>query len=377
MHLRDVLHPTCARMTALLLALLLPACGDEPLGPSPAGENDAVLAGMIGQRVTVNMENRAGILGNSLPGNWRPFVSTSPWNTPIPSNAQKHPDSDQIIAHMASKAATLAFSRSYIPPVWVVDSSQMDPVIVRSDRIFDWWDMDRDGWSDVGVPLAESMWPEATVDGHIIIIDPARNVAWEMSRFQWIDHVPHCTTFNIWALTGSGVGNPNEGDRWGTRGGRGSGFPIIAGLLRPEELGSDRIRHALTFTFSEIRMGDDGSNMFIHPPACRSDGDVIGSQYPVAGMRFQLDPAATDADFAAWGLTEEARMVARTLQNYGMFLGDRGGDMKIQVQLLSENASRHRAEWDLAAPGLYRAIEKIPTNRLRVVYTGDAILKAD
>jgi hypothetical protein len=117
-------------------------------------------------------------------------------------------------------------------------------------------------------------------------------------------------------------------------------------------------------------MGEDGSNMFIHPPACRSDSDIVGSS---GGRHAPTGSHGHGLDFAAW-VSRRAMVRGRWA---GMYLGDRGGDMKIQVQLLSENASRHRAEWDLAAPGLYRAIEKIPTNRLRVVYSGDATLKAD
>jgi hypothetical protein len=191
-----------------------------------------------------------------------------------------------------------------------------------------------------------------------------------------VNRVPHCTTFNIWSLGGPGVGNSNEGDRWGTRGGRGSGFPLIAGLLRPEEVEVGEIRHALTFTFSEVRGMADGSDIFIAPPACRGDGDFVGTQYPIEGMLFQLDPEATNADFDAWGLTAEGRIVARALQLYGMFLGDRGGDMKIQVQLLSPNASKHRSLWDARLPDLYRTVEKIPTNRLRVIYTGEPTIKS-
>ena len=94
-------------------------------------------------------------------------------------------------------------------------------------------------------------------------------------------------------------------------------------------------------------------------------------------MRFQLDPAADDSDFAAWGLTAQARVVARALQTYGMFLGDRGGDMKVQVQLLAKDSNSHRRIWDSRLAGIYRAIERIPTSRLRVVYTGEPTIKAD
>lgn len=361
---------------ALLLAALLPACSEGPVGPGTSGEDIPIVptdrlvpdGGDGGPDATI---------GNSLPGGWRPFLASSPWNTPIPSNAQKHPSSDTIVSYMASQSSRLHFARSYTIPVWVVASEQLDHVKVRSDRIFDFWDRDRDGWSDVGVPMTREMWPEQTSDGHLCIIDPVLGKAWEMSRFTWADgQPPRCTTFNIWDLSGRGYGDHNEGSRWQTRGGRGSGFPEIAGLLRPEEIEAGDIRHALVFTFSEVRCGSGGDAMFIQPPACRADGTVEGSQYPIEGMRFQLDPAAGDREFTSWGLSSEARMVARALQTYGMYLCDRGGDMKLQVQLLAKTESEHIRLWNERSGNLYSAIERIPTDRLRIVYTGEPIIKA-
>ena len=372
-HDRHILAYRPGMILSLLIAFL-PACGEDSLGPERALRQPGPTVGLLLEKADSTV---AGVVGNSLPGTWRPFGPSSPWNTPIAPGAAKHPDSDTIITHMASKASHLTFARTFTIPVWVVDYSRMNLVPVRSDRIFDWWDTDRDGWSDVGVPITRDMWPEQTSDGHICIVDPAAGVSWEMSRFAWIGATPTCTTFNLWTLLGVGHGNPNEGDRWGTRGGRGSGFPLIAGLLRPEEIEVGEIRHALVFTFSEVRMADDGSNIFLWPPACRADGEHVGPQYPIEGMRFQLDPAAGESDFSAWGLTPEARVVARALQTYGMFLGDKGGDMKIQVQLLARDSNEHREIWNDRLRGIYRAIERIPTSRLRVVYTGEPTVKAD
>jgi hypothetical protein len=365
-------------ISVLAVAIFIAACGEGPVEPDSTGFDDDVAESSGAGGDVLEIMNAEGVLGNSLPGTWRPFSADSPWNQTISSSAQKHPDSDAIISLMASRSPKLTVARSYTIPVWVVDSSKLSPVAVKSDKIFDWWDTNLDGWSDVGVPLTPSMWQEQTNDGHICIIDPSLHTAWEMSRYSWPSgSPPQCTTFNIWNVRLTGVGNPNEGNRWGTRGGRASGFPEIAGLVRPEELDTGEIRHALVFTYSDIRRADDGRKMFYWPPACRSDGSSIGPEHPIMGMRFQLDPTLTDTDFNRWGLTSEAKIVARALQKYGMFLGDRGGDMKIQVQLLSKDPNQHRALWEDHAPGLYNAIEKIPTNELRIVYTGEPTLKAN
>lgn len=316
------------------------------------------------------------IIGNSLPGSWRPFSDNSPWNTPIAENAAIHPESKNIIAFVSKEAAHIRLARLYVVPVWVVNSKNMPQVRVKSNHIFDTWDKDRDGWSDIGVPLTSKMWAEPTSDGHLSIVDPFKRVAWEFSRFGWLpdNKTPKSTTFNIWDLKGDGFGNPFEGKRWQTRGGRGSGFPLIAGMVRPEELAAGEIRHALVFTFAMNRQAEDGSDIFL-PPACRSDGSYRGSQYPIEGMRFQLDPGLTEMDFERWGLNREGKIVARALQKYGMYLGDNGGAMAMQVQLLGQTEAEHLRRWEELFPGFYKNVGKIQTGKFRIVYTGEPIIK--
>jgi hypothetical protein len=314
-----------------------------------------------------------GILAN-LPGSWRPFNDSSPWNTPIDPGVKIHRDSALIMRTVQQYAAHVRFGRVYIPPVWVVDATRVPLVRVHSNMIFDRWDKNHAGLSDVGVPVTSAMYAEPTKDGHIIVVDPQKNTAWEMSHFQAANGAPICTTFNIWDLNGSGVANPDEGVRWWARGGRGSGFPIIAGLLRPEELQSGEIRHALVFTFPKNRKADNGKQMFI-PPAARGDGKELGREYPIEGMRLQLDPSLTARDFDRWGLTRDAKVVARALQRYGMYDGDNGGAMAIQIQLLAPTPEESSAKWDRAFPDLFKSIEKIPTDRFRVLYTGPPTIR--
>jgi hypothetical protein len=309
----------------------------------------------------------------SLPGSWRPFSDDSPWNTPIAPDAATHPESQDIIGLATSLSDHLRLVQIYAIPVWVGDSDSIPPVRVRSDYVFDWWDQNpRDGWTDVGAPLVHGLWTGPTDDGHLCIIDPRKQLAWEMSHFLWLsDGTPTCTTFNIWDLQGSGVGSPDDGPHWQLRGGRGSGFPLIAGLLRPEELAAGEIRHALVFTFFQNRRSPDGA-IFL-PPACRSDGWYMGSEYPIEGMRWQLDPSLGETDFAAWGLNREGLIVARALQKYGMLDGDNGGNMALQMQLLGPTATESLAKWEALFPGFYANVERIPVASFRAVDTGEPV----
>jgi len=327
------------------------------------------------------------VIGNSLPGTWRPFSGNSPWNTPIAANAKTHPDSDKIMATVLTQAKNLRLANAYAIPVWIINSDNMPKVKVHSMRIFETWDKDHDHWADDHLPMRQDMWGEPTEDGHICIIDPFKKLAWEMSSFKgltpkYLQAVekgdkpePLCTTYNVWDLTGSGQGDPHfKGWHWQTSGGRGSGFPIIAGLIRPEELKAGHIRHALVFTFNKNARADDGGQIFL-PPAVRSDGRFKGEQYPIEGMRFQLNPKITRKDFVTWGLTREGQVLAKALQEYGMFLGDNGGAMALQIQLLGSTEKENRKKWDELFPGFYRTVMKIPVQHLRIVYTGEPITK--
>jgi hypothetical protein len=318
----------------------------------------------------------ACIIGNSLPGTWRPFSNDSLWNRRITDAAFVHPNSEIIMGTVMSSAMNIRFAESYSIPVWVVNSDNISSQNVRSKRIFATWDQNDDGWSDVAIPINKDMWQEPTSDGHICIIDPFKKVAWELSRFEWLpDGTPQCTTFNIWDITSEGAGDPYYNDwRWQTRGGRGSGFPIIAGLVRPEELVAGEIRHALVFTFDYNRRSDDNSDIFL-PPACRSDGWCYGEEFPIEGMLFQLDTSLTEEDFDEMGLNRESKIIAKALQKYGMYLGDNGGAMAIQLQVLGPSKEENLQAWESLFPGLYRNIKNIPTDKFQVVYTGEPIRK--
>jgi hypothetical protein len=288
------------------------------------------------------------------------------------------------MATVTSEASNIRLANSYTIPVWVVNSDNMEWHYASSHVSkygdpygstsfagkFDTWDPDLDNRTEAPVPINSIVWGEQEKDGHLCIIDPFKMLAWEMSWFRGIqsDDTILCSTFNIWDLMGSGAGDPDEGTRWTARGGRGSGFPEIAGLIRPEELAAGEIRHALAFIFSKNR-----SSEMVNPPAARTDGRYSGSQYPAEGMLFQLDPALTDSDFNGWGLTREAKIVARALQAYGMYDSDNGGAMVIQPQLLDRDKARHRAKWDSLFPGFYSTVDNIPSSAFRVINTGPTV----
>ncbi|KAJ6254538.1 hypothetical protein M0813_12140 [Anaeramoeba flamelloides] len=318
--------------------------------------------------------SKSDIIGNSLPGTWRPFNSDSPWTKKIPSDAQTHPDNEKYMSTFQAASGNIRFTQVYNPPIWVVNYNNFD--LLRdfiADYPFDRWDpIDitvNPHTVDIGLPCVESMYGEPTEDGHMIIIDPFMQVSWEMSKFDWDRHKSGdylCSTFNVWDLSGIGYGDNDEGWRNGCRGGRGSGYPVIAGLLRPEELEMGEIRHPLTFSLPNLQGHADGAP-FVSPPACRSDGSDQNTDYPMYGLLFQLDPSLGNDDFESWGLDNNTKVIAKCLQEYGMYFGERGGGPAIAQQLLAETSDGSIEEWERRFPDIYKSMKKIPTSAFRVV----------
>ena len=152
-------------LTKVLSAALLAASWIALLG-SPntmANENQSNWQGF---------EHRT-VLGNRLPGNWRPFADDSLWNQPIAPDASTHPDNAVLMETIMSEASHLRLANRYTVPVWIVNSENITFRRASSPYPFDIWDQDYDRLTDVGAPYDESMFAESTKDAHISIVDPA------------------------------------------------------------------------------------------------------------------------------------------------------------------------------------------------------------
>ena len=311
-----------------------------------------------------------------LPGTWRPFNDQSPWNTPIGLNPKIHVDSGKIVDRLVVGAEYFRYANSYVPPIWVINSNNIEKMKASALYPFDVWDPGLDKTTERVMPMefgsdnVPIMYGENASDGHIVIVDPFTHILYEMSYFRRGEELNtstgniQCSTFNLWDLRGNGVGDSAEGNRWSARGARGSGFPVIAGLVRPEQFDAGEIPHAIVFAFEKNRAG-----VYLSP-AARSDGSSSESNTPIEGMRFQLDPSLTDSDFDSWGLNREGKILARAMQKYGLFDGDNGGAMTLQAVLLDKSSDTSRDMWNTRFPDFWRQPNKIPVRHLRALDTG-------
>jgi hypothetical protein len=91
-----------------------------------------------------------------------------------------------------------------------------------------------------------------------------------------------------------------------------AGLPILAGLVRYDEVASGEIKHAVRFTAPQTR------NAFIWPARHRASS-LTGQQYPPMGQRFRLME-----DFDISGFSMDIQVILTALKKHGMILADNG-----------------------------------------------------
>ncbi|MGB0671369.1 MAG: hypothetical protein ACPGNT_07715 [Rhodospirillales bacterium] len=302
-----------------------------------------------------------GLLGQSLPPDFRPFHPESAWNKPIAVDAPVYPLSAAIMKRMAEVAGPLkADSARWSIPLYVVDADK-----ARRDTV--WFTKDPNPLVDQlgvgfveGVPLPPGIEPDPEDDGHMLVVDPKKMVSWDLSRARYVRGKGwEASRFDVWDLTGMGERRPFTGPTWWTYGARGSGFPLIAGLVRPEQILLGEINQALVFASPLTRKssGPEGPKELC-PPASRTDGTVTGPDSIPMGARLQLDP---DLDLDSLNLSPEVRVIARALQVYGMFNGDTTHDV---FKIYFQNLGRSSLAW----VGMdFSSLKNIPLDRFRML----------
>lgn len=157
--------------------------------------------------------------------------------------------------------------------------------------------------------------PEGTGDRHILILQQETCKLYEIYA---ADKQPNGT----WHA-GSGAvfdlrSNALRPDTWTSA--DAAGLPILPGLVRYDEVASGEIKHAIRFTAEHTPKG-----FYVWPArhhACNSNCNANAAPF---GTRFRLK-----ASFNINSLpSNEARVIARAMQRYGIILADNGGNWYI------------------------------------------------
>jgi hypothetical protein len=242
-----------------------------------------------------------------------PWFSTGVWSTRIPHEPQLEPNSRAIVAAALvahAKRATLANDDKWgIAYVEAGRGAKMYQV-----RCLKWCSEQREA---VKFRIPRGARPNRGDDYHLSVIDgdsvlDMYNATYDEARDEWsaYSRVVH-------RLGGDGVSC--QGER--CLGATASGFALLAGALRPEEIAAGRIEHALVITTPHTRQGLTAC------PATHTDGRSASPDSIPIGARIQLDPAF-DVDEQSWPAWK--KMIARALQEYGAYVADTGGSLSIR-----------------------------------------------
>jgi hypothetical protein len=305
-----------------------------------------------GQGTGGNQQTTAA--GGSTPtgtSSWRPFSDDSPWNTPIPNNPTLKSDSADLVQRFMTSSQwpflSVNITGYSIPLYWADASTQTYPMPV---------DYGGQGWqgsnTTANMPIPAQAEPDPESDHHMLVISADRKTeygCWDVSHSGSSWHAGVCATSD---LTGTGV-RPAAGvgstQWWQAAGSRACGFPLVAGLIRVEEIKAGRIDHALVIAYPGIR------NRYFTPPASTpSNGSGADVGVPCGG-RLQYDPSI---DVTTLGLTRAGQMILKALQEYGAYVGDYSG----ALSLYAENSPDAQAYFASGALDTYEFVTENKTN---------------
>jgi hypothetical protein len=287
--------------------------------------------------------------GSTLPfpasGFPRPFPATSIWNSPLGSAPVA-----------ANSSALMTYFQAHSPHAnmtlrdWGVSVSETH----ASDSIFTvpctrYANCTLGAFGAFAIPLTAA--PDPSADGYMAVVDPSTQREWDM--WQATSSGSSWSASAGAALSTTGNGTAPEG----TASGDAANFPLLAGIVRPEEILQGHIDHALVFGMPGV------SDLGHVCPATHNDGSTSDPNALMEGTRLQLDPSVNvdSLPIPAWEKT-----IARAMQNYGMYLRDNGGSFVIYAE---NPVSRGYDAWSKAGlpSGDSVSLTGIPWAKLRVI----------
>ncbi|MGT2425264.1 hypothetical protein [Amnibacterium kyonggiense] len=266
-------------------------------------------AGITGVTLIVDQGRRASggsDAGDDLRG--RLFAADSPWNTRIGTGAVYAAESTASTAAILRHAggASINSATWSVPVVVASESAPLVSIAVAGGRTS-------------RVRLPQDARPSSDSDAELALVDGDRSYEyWGLQRslFSWSARASAEVDLNAAGTTG-GI--------------RASGFSLLGGLIRKHEMGS--IDHALVIalTADQLRLGPVW-------PAATEDSDAASSYHGVIPMGSLLAIPA-DADLEGSPLSAAGRALAKALQTYGAYVGDRADSPVLYAEESAEGGA--------------------------------------
>ena len=258
-----------------------------------------------------------------------PFSSGSTFGTQLAANAQLAPDNAAVQQHMASYGWTIGSSNNGFS-IGAGDGSRLVYYASPSDPVMTIHCTSEEGpgtcqgangitinGARINVPAGAK--PDANYDAHMTVIETATGAEYDF----WHTSVSGST---ITSGTGAET-NVNSGDGTGS-GGDAANLALSAGLLRPSELVSGHIDHALVVVVPCTNATSASSGYTW--PASGGWGEFCGQYWneqastaPELGQLMKLNMSA--AQIASSGAPRWEQTIMTALTTYGAYVEDTEG----------------------------------------------------
>lgn len=251
----------------------------------------------------------------------RPFAPDALWNLPV-SQFVHHEQSSglaqRLWAYGPSRHRDFNLSfEDYTYPVYDARQAKgMYPVLTE-------WPGNLSGSS---IPWDPAWSPAQGTDAQVIVLDPLTGREWDLWRVQFDGRA-------VRAKNGNLVPGDYRTKADGFFPSRGSGIQYLAMLVRPQEIASGAIEHALSMPVRNV----DG-NGFV-PPATKLERNHGVTGIPL-GTRFALNISPEDLEQWVASLPAQlprqtrnsARVIARALRDYGWIITDSSDGAHFQFE---------------------------------------------
>ena len=376
-----------------LLGLLVAACGSNDSGNGDSGDNSA--KSTTGETGATGAATANETTGETTPGTGtavtagtdpvaegRLFSADSPWNTtaeglPVADNSDRMLEEAtfrRAATEVPGKEGVVTFSRKIVNDGVFINSHVWAPLIVAAntnDSVTTKFTcrQSKCGSADPSVPdslnIPANTTPDPRYDGWLSVIDRENGMGYDFWRARREGDGTISYQFGkAWTLDGPGFSKPVSIDPERAVGARGSGLPLFAGVIGPQELERGEISHALAISVPGLARRN-----FVQP-ASVTDGVGNRKSLP-AGARIRLRADVTINEKKLRSLKGQRRRSAdailTALRTFGGATASRrsrgprrGAEPLRTARHFEQDPSRRRARLaqpqrfrsDLAAPDL-------------------------
>ena len=294
------------------------------------------------------------------------YANESPLNQKIAGDAVLDPNSARYVEAIAETAGTALLQiKQYSSPVYFADEdTPHHNVALKCGRD---WELGITALRNVPIPdfaapandaggtgnPVRGCGEESDQDNNMVIIDLTRGCEYDfwqarMENGRWVASWANAIPIKSNGIYEHGLSS------------RGSGFAFLAGVIWPHELRVGYIPHALLAALPDKLIRGGGPV----PPATESDGESLHPFALPEGARLRLDPSL---DLESLNLSAVELTIARAMQEYGVFITDRGGGSGLSLYAIDPLSVLENPYRGLLPDEDYPALANIPLDQFQVL----------